>query len=96
MVTHLNFDRKGTSVVGKYKVETTNNVSFVVTLKENEQGLREFEIDVSQEGGGDDSVVLDHPFYQNFVLPWTYRQLEIDSEPPKNVIDINQYRNRKK
>lgn len=95
MVTHVNFKKKGTSVVGTYKIDAGNDVSFTVILKENENGLREFEINVSQNANGDDSVVLDHPFYQNFVLPWTYRQVEIkqDNEStPTNVIDISKYR----
>ena len=74
------------AIVGQYKIDTPDNVSFVVVLKENEDGLREFEIILSENGKDDYSDVLKHSFYNEFVLPWTYRQKELPPVQKKNNV----------
>ena len=95
MVTEENFANTKTKVVGTYKIVTNNNISFTVHLKENQSGFREFEIILSENGSDDYSEVLDHPFYNNFVLPWTYNKIEIKPEKFSNrynVVDILKHR----
>lgn len=95
MVTKGKFAAAKTNVVGTYKIDTPNNISFTVILKQNDEGFREFEIVLSGNGSDDYSEVFDHPFYNNFVLPWTYNKAEI--EPSRtfkadNVVDLSKYR----
>lgn len=82
------------SIVASYEIQAGNNVSFKVILKENKAGLREFEIILSSSGSDDYSEVYMHPFYKDFVLPWTYKKKESEDSPihpikNNNVIDIN-------
>lgn len=94
----MTFGNKKTIVVGKYTIDAGTNTSFTVILKENKQGFREFDIVLSKTGSDDYSEVYNHPFYNNFVLPWSYRQKEID-EPEKetivnNVVNLDSFRNK--
>lgn len=97
MVIKANFGNKA-NVVATYDIKTANDVSFKVILTENTEGLREFEIVLSSNGKPDFTEIFSHPFYQDFVLPWTYRAKEIEpstSDSPKkvgNVFDISKYR----
>ncbi len=95
MVTNINQVSRRMNIVGTYKIDTSNNVSFTVVFKENSEGLREFEILLSGNGSDDYSEVFAHPFYNNFVIPWTYNKVEL--EPTKNssavnVVNMSKYR----
>lgn len=81
--------------VGHYEIQTNNNVSFTVTLLENDQGLREFEIVLSENASDDYDEVYQHPFYQNFVIPWVHKTKEIPCTD--NIVSLSEFkRNRKR
>lgn len=80
-------------VVSTYEIETNNEVKFKVVLLENSAGDREFEIIMSDNGSDDYSEVFDHPFYNNFVIPWVHKakNTEPQVQPPtypENVVSI--------
>ncbi len=85
--------KKNARRVGQYEIQTANDVSFTVTLLENEDGLREFEIVLSDNASDEYDEVYQHPFYQNFVLPWIYKAKEIPQEG--NVVNLSKYRDKK-
>lgn len=76
------------TIVGQYKIDTADNVSFVVLLKENKEGFREFEIILSDNAKDDYSQVLKHSFYNDVVLPWTYKQKELPPVQKNNVVRL--------
>lgn len=78
--------------VGAYEIQTGNDVYFKVILLENEDGLREFEIVLSANGSDDYSEVYNHPFYQNFIIPWVHRAKDIPT--PDNVVSMANYKSR--
>lgn len=76
--------------VGHYEIQTSNNVSFTVTLLENDQGLREFEIVLSENGSDDYDEVYEHPFYQNFVIPWVHKAKDIPND--SNIVNLSEFK----
>jgi len=95
MVIQAKFD-KATSVVGRYRIDAGDRVVFTVILKENAEGFREFEIELSANGSDDLSEVFEHPFYNNYVLPWSYHNAS--TAPPmysNNVVNISDFKAKK-
>ena len=87
-------------IVNVFDVETGSNLIFTVKFIENAEGLREFEIILSKNGsnGSDGSDEYDevyaHPFYINYIIPWTCRRTNIKPLKPANVVNLNAYRRR--
>lgn len=84
-------------IVATYEIEAGNQVTFKVILKESSDGTRNFEITASQNASDDYSEVFEHPFYKNFVLPWSCKEKDIDRKEAAadNVVQLSKF-NRKK
>lgn len=79
-------------IVNVFDVETGSNLIFTVKFTENVDGLREFEIILSKSGSDEYDEVYAHPFYINYVIPWTCRRVGIKPLNKTNVVKLNDYR----
>lgn len=100
MIINAKFE-KSNALMETYEVDAGNNVSFTVVLRQSPTGFREFEIILSNTGSDDYSEVFDHPFYNNFVLPWSNYQIKeatkenaVDKQEKSNVIEFESFRHK--
>lgn len=88
MIIQADFSKKP-KIVATYQIDTENNVSFKVVLKENSDGIREFEIILSNNASESYDEVFSHSFYNDFVLPWVYRERELPQQhKTDNVVTL--------
>ena len=84
--------KTGRTLVHVYDVETNNTVDFSIKFFENEDGFREFEIVIATDSKMNYNDIMNHHLYNNFVLPWTYKEKELASLLGDNVVQFNKYR----
>lgn len=68
--------------------DSSNLSQFSVKLYENEEGFREFEIVIANGSTMSYDDVMKHSIYNNFVLPWVYKEKELGALLGDNVVQF--------